>query len=105
MKPNLISVYATPIPAREKVTFHLKHNFPESQLTVKIEVYDMAGRLRWNHEESGSSEAFKDYQLEWNMMGNGNARLRPGVYIYRASLRSGNSKTATGANKMIILAQ
>ena len=65
----------------------------------------MAGRLRWSHEESGSSEAFKDYQLEWNMMGNGNARLRPGVYIYRASLRSGKSKTATGANKMIILAQ
>lgn len=105
MKPNLISVFATPIPAREKVTFHLKHNFPESKLTVKIEVYDMAGRLRWSHEESGSSEAFKNYQLEWNLMGNGNTRLRPGVYIYRASLRSGKSKTATGANKMIILAQ
>ncbi len=105
MKPELISVYATPVPARERVTFHLKHNFPESQLDVKIEVYDMTGRLRWRYEGRGASEAFKDYRVEWNMTGKGKARLRPGVYIYRATLRSGRSKAATGANKMIILAQ
>ena len=65
----------------------------------------MAGRLRWNHEETGSSEAFKAYQLTWNLEGNNGTRLRPGIYIYRASLSSGKSKTVTDANKMIILAQ
>ncbi len=105
MKPELIALYAAPIPARERVTFFLKHNLPESKLHVRIEVFDMAGRLRWEHEETGSSEAFKAYQLEWNLIGNGSGRLRPGVYIYRATLQAGKSKTVTEANKMIILAQ
>lgn len=65
----------------------------------------MAGRLRWSHEESGSSEAFSSYQVTWNLTGNGNARMRPGIYIYRASLSTGKSKIVTDANKMIILAQ
>lgn len=105
LKPQLIKLYAAPTPAREQVTFYLHHNLPESQLNVRIEVFDMAGRLRWNHEETGSSEAFKAYQLTWNLEGNNGTRLRPGIYIYRASLSSGKSKTVTNANKMIILAQ
>ena len=105
LKPQLIKLYAAPTPAREQVTFYLHHNLPESQLNVRIEVFDMAGRLRWNHEETGSSEAFKAYQLTWNLEGNNGTRLRPGIYIYRASLSSGKSKTVTDANKMIILAQ
>lgn len=105
LEPQLIKLYAAPTPAREQVTFYLHHNLPESQLNVRIEVFDMAGRLRWNHEETGSSEAFKAYQLTWNLEGNNGTRLRPGIYIYRASLSSGKSKTVTDANKMIILAQ
>ena len=105
LEPQLIKLYAAPTPAREQVTFYLHHNLPESQLNVRIEVFDMAGRLRWNHEETGSSEAFKAYQLTWNLEGNNGTRLRPGIYIYRASLSSGKSKTITDANKMIILAQ
>ena len=105
LEPQLIKLYAAPTPAREQVTFFLHHNLPESQLNVRIEVFDMAGRLRWNHEETGSSEAFKAYQLTWNLEGNNGTRLRPGIYIYRASLSSGKSKTVTDANKMIILAQ
>lgn len=105
LKPQLIKLYAAPTPARDQVTFYLHHNLPESQLNVRIEVFDMAGRLRWNHEETGASEAFKAYQLTWNLEGNNGTRLRPGIYIYRASLSSGKSKTVTDANKMIILAQ
>ena len=105
LEPQLIKLYATPNPAREQVTFYLHHNLPESQLNVRIEVFDMAGRLRWNHTETGSSEVFKAYQLTWNLEGNNGTRLRPGIYIYRASLSSGKSKTVTDANKMIILAQ
>lgn len=104
-EPQLTKLYAAPTPARSQVTFYLQHNLPESQLDVKIEVFDMAGRLRWSHEERGSSEAFRSYQVTWDLMGNGGARMRPGIYIYRASLSTGKSKTVTDANKMVILAQ
>ncbi len=105
MKPQLVQLYASPMPARESVTFYMYHNLPGSELRVKMEVFDMTGRLRWSHEETGSSDAFKAYELTWDLYGNGNGRLRPGVYIYRASLQYGNSKTVTEAKKMIILAQ
>ena len=104
-EPQLTKLYAAPTPARSQVTFYLQHNLPESQLDVKIEVFDMAGRLRWSHEERGSSEAFRSYQVTWDLMGNGGARMRPGIYIYRASLTAGKSETVTDANKMVILAQ
>ena len=105
LDPKLINLYASPTPARGQVTFYLEHNLPESQLNVRIEVFDMAGRLRWSHEENGASEAFESYQVTWNLMGNGSGRMLPGVYIYRASLRAGKSQTVSDAKKMIILAQ
>lgn len=105
LKPQLIDLYASPIPAREQVTFYLQHNLPESKLEVTIEVFDMTGRLRWKHTESGSSDLFKAYEVTWNLYGNGNSRVRPGVYIYRASLKANKSKSVTEAKKMIILAQ
>lgn len=105
MKPELVKLYAAPTPAKSHVTFYMFHNLPGSEIDIKLEVFDMTGRLRWAHEERGSSDAFKAYELQWNLIGNGSARLRPGVYIYRASLRYGNSKSVTDAKKMIILAQ
>ncbi len=105
LKPSLLSITATPSPARESVTFHLTHNRPESHLTVGIMVYDIAGRLVWKHEESGSSELLRSYTVSWDLCNNRGGRLRPGVYIYRAAISCGGSKEATDAKKFIILAQ
>lgn len=105
LKPYLLELTATPSPAREQVEFHLFHNRPESPLTVGIMVYDMMGRLQWKHQETGASELFKSYTVTWDLTNNRGGRLRPGVYIYRAAISSGGSKEATGAKKLIILAQ
>lgn len=105
LKPNLIEMYATPNPARDQVEFFLHHNRPESNLKVTVMVYDMTGKFLWSTEKSGSSELFKAYIVTWNLTDNGGRRLRPGVYLYRAAIRTNNSKEATKANKLIILAQ
>ncbi len=105
LKPNLIEMYATPNPARDQVEFYLHHNRPESNLKVTVMVYDMTGKFLWSTEKSGSSELFKAYIVTWNLTDNGGRRLRPGVYLYRAAIRTNNSKEATKANKLIILAQ
>lgn len=105
LKPYLLELSASPVPAREQVNFHLFHNRPESRLTVGIMVYDMVGRLQWKHEETGSSELFKSYTVTWDLTNNRGGRLRPGVYIYRAAISSNGSKEATDAKKLIILAQ
>lgn len=103
LKPYILNLIATPSPAREQVQFILYHNRPESRLKVGIMVYDMAGRLQWKHEEEGSSDLFKAYTVTWNLTNNRGGRLHPGVYIYRAAVRTANSKEATEAKKLIIL--
>ena len=103
LKPFIINIVATPTPAKGNVEFHLTHNRPESQMKVGIMVYDIAGRLHWKHEETGSSELFKDYVIDWDLRNNSGSHVRPGVYIYRAAISTNNSKEATEAKKMIIL--
>lgn len=103
LKPFITNVIATPTPARGNVEFHITHNRPESRMKIGIMVYDMTGRLHWKHEETGSSELFKDYTIDWDLRNNSGTHVRPGVYIYRAAVSTDNSKEATEAKKMIIL--
>ena len=72
-------------------------------MEVTIQVYDMTGRLQWQHTENGSSELFRAYTVTWDLTSGSGARLRPGVYIYRAAIRTAGSSEATRAQKMIIL--
>lgn len=105
LKPFIFELFATPIPAREQVTFSINHNRPESALDVTIQVFDMTGRLVWQRKERGSSDYFNAYQVVWDLRDGSGGRLRPGVFLYRAYISSDNSKEATKAKKLIILAQ
>ena len=90
LKPFLFDVIATP--------------GIESWMRVGIMVYDLAGRQLWKHEESGTSGLFENYTVSWDLT-SGGARMRPGVYIYRAAISTDNSKDATKARKFIILGE
>jgi hypothetical protein len=103
LKPFIFELTAQPVPARENVNFLLYHNRPESQMTVGIQVYDMTGHLQWKHEESGTSDLFKAYTVTWNLTNGSGSRLRPGIYFYRATIRTNASAEATDAKKLIIL--
>lgn len=105
LKPNIFELYASPNPARDQVEFRLSHDRPETNLDVQIFVYDMTGRRIWQNKTSGSSELFKTLVVTWDLTTSNGARPRPGVYIYRAAISSHQSKEATKANKLIILAQ
>lgn len=103
LKPFLTKLIATPTPAKGNVEFRLSHNRPNCQMKVGIMVYDIAGRLHWKHEESGSSALFKDYIINWDLRNNSGSHVRPGVYLYRAAISTNNSKEATQTQKMIVL--
>lgn len=103
LKPFITNLVATPTPARGNVRFHFSHNRPECQMKVGIMVYDIAGRLHWKHEETGTSELFKDYEVDWDLVNNSGSHVRPGVYLYRAAISTNHSKEATETQKMIIL--
>lgn len=105
LKPKLYEITASPSPARETVTFYLYHNRPESTVKMNIMVYDMMGRLHWKGEQQGVSGFGTPLTMEWNLQNGNGSRLRPGIYIYRAAISTVDSKEATEAKKLIILAQ
>ena len=104
LRPGLFSVTCTQSPARESTTFILSHNRPGSTLSVRMSVYDFAGREMWTHMEKGISEG-QTYYVEWDLCSNGGQRLAPGVYLYRASIVSDGSRESTKSQKIIILSQ
>ena len=102
-KPRITNLVAAPVPARENVRFLLSHSLPETKMTVNIRVYDMTGRLRWEYEASGASDIFKAFSITWDLTDGNGARLLPGVYLYRAAIRTATSTEVTEAKKLIIL--
>ena len=104
-RPTIIDLTAGPSPAKDEVNFMISHDLPESMINVEIQVYDISGRLQWKHEESGSSEMFDYYRVQWNLTNGDGARLQPGIYIYRAIIRSDKSVEVSKSKKLIILAQ
>ncbi|MDR1381351.1 MAG: type IX secretion system sortase PorU [Tannerella sp.] len=103
--PTIIKLIAAPSPAREYVNFLISHNIPETFMKIKVEVYDLQGRLQWKNEESGSSQMFESYRMRWNLTNGSGARVNPGIYVYRAIISTNNSKEASSAGKLIVLRQ
>jgi hypothetical protein len=103
VKPNLYEITASPNPARDYVDFRLSHNRPGTILEVRIDVFDFTGRLCWSSINKGSSELFKDFIVKWDLNASSCGRLTPGIYLYRAVIKTKRSKEATKSNKLIIL--
>lgn len=104
LKPEVIDIDCTQSPAREETTFILTHNRPESELDIRVAVYDFSGKELWVHEESGISTG-NYYYIPWNLTTSGGQRVSPGMYLFRASISSDGSKENTKARKIVILAQ
>lgn len=103
LKPFISELTANPSPARENVEFRFSHNRPACRMKVSIIVYDLAGRQMWRHDETGTSDIFQDYVVNWNLSKADGSRVRTGVYLYRAAISTDNSKEATDAKKMVVL--
>lgn len=104
LRPELFSITCSNSPARENTTFILAHDRPDSELDVRISVCDFTGRELWVHTERGVSSG-NYYYIDWDLTSNAGQRLWPGVYLYRASIVSGDSKESTKAEKIVILSQ
>jgi hypothetical protein len=104
-QPAILELTAYANPTRDFTFFTLTHNLPETQLNVEIGVYDLTGRAVWVHSERGSSGFLQQYPVRWDLVSNAGNRVRPGIYIYRATVRTASSTETTQAKKIIVLGQ
>lgn len=101
LRPALTNVWCTDSPAHTSTTFVVTHDRPQTALDVKIEVFDFAGRILWEHTESGSSSG-NDYRITWNLTTTSGQPIGNGIYLYRATVSSAGGSESTRARKIII---
>lgn len=102
LEPKLFNVSCTENPARSQTTFIIQHDRTASPFDVQLEIFDLSGRLLWQHDESGVS-ADGAYTMNWNLTVNGGSRLNTGVYLYRVKVSSNGSTQASKAKKLVVI--
>lgn len=102
LRPRILDVMTTHSPARERTTFVLTHDRPETEVAVRIEVFDFSGRTLWAHTEQVSDQD-NSYTADWNLCTSSGQPLASGVYLYRATVTSASGKSASRARKLTIL--
>ena len=91
VKPNVLSLTASQNPAITTTNFLISYdNLPGSDCDLLIEVFDFAGRRMWSQSCTANSDAGV-FSVPWNLTMSGGGRLGAGVYLYRATMRCGNS--------------
>ena len=104
-RPTILDLKASPSPAADYVNFMISHNLPESTIRIEVQVFDIVGRLQWKHTETGVSDLFDSYLIQWNLMSGAGARLTSGVYFYRVLISSNQSQEVSETKKLIIRTQ
>jgi hypothetical protein len=102
LRPRILDVMTTHSPARERTTFVLTHDRPETEVAVRIEVFDFSGRTLWAHTEQVSDQD-NSYTADWNLCTSSGQPLASGVYLYRATVTSASGKSASRARKLTVV--
>ncbi len=103
--PVIYDLTATPSPAKSEVQFIFDHDCPESLIKMNINVFDLSGTPVWSHEVTGLTDELSQSSVRWNLISSKGDRVKPGVYVYRASINSNSGKVSTASKKLIIVAQ
>ncbi|MBQ8361539.1 MAG: type IX secretion system sortase PorU [Bacteroidaceae bacterium] len=101
LRPLMTDVWCTDSPARTSTTFVVTHDRPQTALDVKIEVFDFAGRILWEHTESGTSSG-NESRVIWNLDTTSGQPIGNGVYLYRATISSAGGSESSKTRKILV---
>lgn len=105
LKPEIYEVYSTCNPAYNETTFYVKHNRPDATLHIRLDVFDLMGRLVWTTSQSGQSNMFTSFPITWNLNDLSGTRVPRGIYLYRATVSTDGVREATKSKKLAVAGQ
>jgi hypothetical protein len=94
-QPNPVGEYGT--------SFSFTHNHPFSDLKVKIDVFDLGGRLVKTINTNVQSAGFKSPLIHWDGTTSDGYRIGNGVYIYRLQLTTPDGLQSYQAEKLVVV--
>ena len=92
-----------PNPFNNTTTFVFEHNHPDEQLDAKISIYNIAGGLVKNIEQTFIPEGSRTSTLTWDGTDNNGARLPSGVYVYRLNISTDKGFQSSAYQKLVIV--
>lgn len=97
----LAQVRTYPNPFQDEVFFSFRHGDMSEALWVRVEVFDLFGRPVAVLETETRSSAGTVPPIHWDGRASNGILLRPGVYIYRLSIKDEQGKMRIAAGRML----
>lgn len=85
--------------------FIFTHNRPMADVTVKLTVFDLLGRMIWQSDWNMQAENNTSDLLEWNLTDTNDRRIANGIYICRIVIIDTNGSQNFGSKKILITGQ
>jgi len=85
--------------------FLFTHNRPMADVTVKLTVFDLLGRMIWQSNWNMQAENNTSDLLEWNLNDTNGRRLENGIYLCRMVMTDTNGSQNFGSKKISVTAQ
>lgn len=103
IEPDLIDVSCIS-PAKEQTTFFITHNRPNSEMKIRLEIFDYSGSSVMCREFDDVS-ASNVYTYDWDLCSDTGAPLGSGIYLYRISISTDGGKYASQTKKLVVIRQ
>lgn len=101
-KLQLDHVLNYPNPFTTKTSFWFEHNYPGTDLAVKVEIFTISGKLIKTITKTINTSGNRSNEIEWDGRDDYGAKVGRGVYIYRLLVRTFNGKTADKWERLVI---
>ena len=73
-------------------------------MTVTVSVYTLSGSPVWSQTETGRSDIVPDPASDLEPDRQRRPRVERGIYVYRATISSGNDNYSTASRKLAVAA-
>lgn len=103
LKPTFFDVSCIS-PAKEKTTFFVSHDMPDSDVKIILEIFDYSGSavVRKEFEDLSPSAV---YSFDWDLCTAAGAPLDSGVYLYRISMAVEGGEYNSQTKKIVVIRQ
>ena len=93
VKLQITNLHNFPNPFNVATTFAFEHNQPNTDLDVKINIYNIAGGLVKEIKRVVNTGGTRNCQIIWNGDNQSGAKLAKGIYIYKVMVVVGGSQS------------
>jgi hypothetical protein len=92
-----------PNPFTTKTAFWFEHNKPGLDLTTRIEIFTVTGKLIKTIMQTINTAGNRSNEIEWDGKDEFGSRIGRGVYLYRLSVQSTDGKKAKKMQRLVII--